>query len=256
MASGARLTAAVLCEAQVSQERVQSGFVSLRQSLSGRLVCYPGVSLAKNGWIVPSPNLVGGLVGSFVLLVAEDGSVDSDGPRHRVAAVLDSSGVTMAHKTMSLGECAVGSDVFVVFGRPAWETSWTRSPKTWVDYDNSLRSAFETFKIIEDEVPRLREYAQEKSKLKEMPWIEIAREIADGVDRQDARLESAANIMSIVQLRQYVEDWRKECGSVDKLIKWSLFTGDRAPKTLAEFSRPGAYEQPFFPQTVACNMGS
>ena len=116
MASGARLTAAVLCEAQVSQERVQSGFVSLRQSLSGRLVCYPGVSLAKNGWIVPSPNLVGGLVGSLVLLVAEDGSVDSDGPQHRVAAVLDSSGVTMAHKTMSLGECAVGSDVFVVFG--------------------------------------------------------------------------------------------------------------------------------------------
>ena len=154
---------------------------------------------------------------------------------------------------------AVGAGLCVrVFIMPvaAWETSWTKSPDTWVDLPDSLRQAFETFKIIEDEVPRLREYAQEKSKLKEMPWMEIASEIADGVDRQDARLESAANIMSIVQLRQYVEDWRKKCGSVDKLIKWSLFTGDRAPKTLAEFSRPGAYEQPFFPQTVACNMGS
>ena len=138
----------------------------------------------------------------------------------------------------------------------AWETSWTRSPKTWVDYDNSLRSAFETFKIIEDEVPRLREYAQEKSKLKEMPWMEIASEIADGVDRQDARLESASDIMSTGQLRKFVEEWMEECESVHKLITWRLFPEDSAAKTLAEFSRPGAYEQPFFPQTVACNMGS
>ena len=129
----------------------------------------------------------------------------------------------------------------------AWETSWTRSPKTWVDYPDSLRNAFETFKIIEDEVPRLREYAQqvESKKLRDMPWMAIAREIADGVNRQDARLESADDMMSIGQLRKYVEDWRKKCVSVDNLIKWQLFPTDNASKILAEFSRPGAYEHLF-----------
>ena len=128
----------------------------------------------------------------------------------------------------------------------AWETSWTRTPARWVDYPNSLGRAFDTFKKIELEVPRLQEYAQqvESKKLRDMPWMAIAREIANGVNRQDARLESAHDMMSIGQLREYVKEWRKKCESVDKLIKWSLFPHD-GPKTLAEFSRPGAYEQSF-----------
>ena len=126
----------------------------------------------------------------------------------------------------------------------AWETRWERTPDTWVDWGDSLHQALRTFKIIEDEVPRLREYAQKVSKLNQIPWMEIAREIADGVNRQDARLESAHDMMSIGQLREYVEEWRKKCESVDKLITWSLFPQD-GPKTLAEFSRPGAYEQSF-----------
>ena len=126
----------------------------------------------------------------------------------------------------------------------AWETRWERTPDTWVDWGDSLHQALRTFKIIEDEVPRLREYAQKVSKLNQIPWMEIAREIADGVNRQDARLESAHDMMSIGQLREYVEEWRKKCESVDKLIKWNLFPHD-GPKTLAEFSRPGAYEQSF-----------
>ena len=124
----------------------------------------------------------------------------------------------------------------------AWETSWTRTPDTWLDYENSLRQAFDTFKNIEHEVPKLRDYAQQVSKLRDMPWMTIAREIADGVNRQDARLESADDMMSI---RKYVEDWRKKCVTVGKLIKWHLFPHGGATKTLAEFSRPGAYEQPF-----------
>ena len=140
----------------------------------------------------------------------------------------------------------------------AWETSWTRTPARWVDYPNSLGQAFDTFKKIEHEVPRLQEYAQqvESKKLRDMPWMAIAREIADGVNRQDARLESASDIMSTGQLRKFVEEWMEECESVQKLITWRLFPEDSAAKTLADFSRPGAYEQPFFPQTVACNMGS
>ena len=110
---------------------------------------------------------------------------------------------------------------------------------------NSLREATEPFEIIKDEVPKLREYAEKFDKLKEMPWLEIAREIADGVNRQNAHLESAKDIMSIGQLRNYVADWRTRCDHVNKLISWTLFPSDKASKKLATLSRPGAYGQPF-----------
>jgi hypothetical protein len=127
---------------------------------------------------------------------------------------------------------------------PAWKTSWSRNPKEWVCWPNSLQQAFKTFKEIEREVPKLQEYANQYNRLNEMPWREIARELADGVRRRDTRLESARDIMSIAELGKYVKEWRKNCKSVDKLIRWKLFTDPKAPKTLAIFSRPGAYEQP------------
>ena len=97
-------------------------------------------------------------------------------------------------------------------------------------------------------MPRLRAYAKEWNKLKEIPWIDIACEIADNIQRRNARLESA-DLMSIDQLRKHVQEWRNECETVDKLIRWKLFPdGQRKPATtLAVFSRPGAYEQLFFP---------
>ena len=94
-------------------------------------------------------------------------------------------------------------------------------------------------------------------KLKDMPWIEIARKIADGVKRKDARFVSAENMMSIEELHNYVKQWRKDCQTVDRLIQWKLF-GDDSAKKLAEFSRPGAYEQRVlycrrkFAKTVTC----
>ena len=126
----------------------------------------------------------------------------------------------------------------------AWETSWTRSPTTWVDYANSLGQAFNTFKNIEEEVPKLRNYAQQFGRLKDMPWMAIAREIADGVNRQDEHLESANDMMGVEQLHAYVVRWRRQCETVDKLISWELFPEQSGPKILKEFSRPGAYEQP------------
>ena len=126
----------------------------------------------------------------------------------------------------------------------AWETSWTRSPDTWVDYANSVGQAFNTFKNIDHEVPRLRDYAQQFGRLNEMPWMAIAREIADGVNRQDERLESANAMMGIEQLHKYVESWRAECMTVDKLINRQLFPAASGPNTLTQFSRPGIYEQP------------
>ena len=126
----------------------------------------------------------------------------------------------------------------------AWKTSWIRSLDAWVDYASSLRQAFNTFKNIEHEVPRLRDYAQQFGRLNEMPWMAIAREIADGVNRRDEHLESANDMMGVEQLREYVDRWRTECKTVDRLISWELFPAQSGPKILKEFSRPGAYEQP------------
>ena len=93
-------------------------------------------------------------------------------------------------------------------------------------------------------MPRLRDYAQQFGRLKDMPWMAIAREIADGVNRQDEHLESANDMMGVGQLREYIDRWRTMCTTVDKLISWQLFPARDGPKKLTEFSRPGAYEQP------------
>ena len=120
-------------------------------------------------------------------------------------------------------------------------------PQPWVsnmDYPDSLREAFETFRKIQSEVPKLEADACRYRKFNEMPWMDVVPEIADGVRRQDTRLESAADIMSIADLRKYVQEWRKDCESVDKLIRGQLLPELQAAKILATFSRPGAYEQP------------
>ena len=123
---------------------------------------------------------------------------------------------------------------------PAWRTSWKRSPVTWLDFPHSLVFAMRNFKNIKDEVPMLQKYAQEESKLNEMPWMDIARKIADGINRKDERLDSGDNMMCIEELRAYVEDWRTDCQTVDNLIRWNLFETDKAKK-LAKASIPGAY---------------
>ena len=80
----------------------------------------------------------------------------------------------------------------------------------------------------------LQEYAQKASRVNELPWMEIARKIADGVNRTDERLDSAGVLMSIEELGAYVKNWRTDSPTVDKLIGWSLF-GTDGPKQLAEF---------------------
>ena len=126
---------------------------------------------------------------------------------------------------------------------PAWKTQWQKSPKSWVDFPNSLVDVMKTFKNIKEKVPMLQKYAKEVSKLKDMPWLKIAREIANGVNRKDERFSSADNMMPIEKLRPYVEIWRTECQTVNTLIQWKLFGEDGATK-LAILSRPGAYDQP------------
>ena len=88
-----------------------------------------------------------------------------------------------------------------------------------------------TFDSIITEVPMLEGYAQTANQLKELPWMEIAKKIADGIGRQDERLDSAERLMSVEQLRDYVKRWRLNSKTVDNLIRWKLFEDD-GPKKL------------------------
>ena len=125
---------------------------------------------------------------------------------------------------------------------PAWSTSWKRPPATWVDFPNSLVDVMKTFENIKDKVSMLR-------------WIEIAREIVDGVNRTDERLDSANMLMSVAELRHYVKKWRTGFPTVDDLIRWTL-SGADGPKSLAEFSRPGAYVADFMFTLLAIERGA
>ena len=120
-----------------------------------------------------------------------------------------------------------------------WSTKWIQCQEKWVEHENALDEVMVHFKDMLADVPMLEEYAKVKTQLKQLPWVVFAQTIADGIDRADERLDSAAT-MSIEELGKYVEDWRTACGTVDKLIGWSLFR-DSAAKTLCTFSRPGAY---------------
>ena len=62
---------------------------------------------------------------------------------------------------------------------PAWKTQWQKSPKSWDDYPDSLHKVMKTFNNIINEVPMLQQHAQKASKLNELPWMDIARTIAD-----------------------------------------------------------------------------
>ena len=117
MASAPLLTAAALREASASLRDMATSRISLRQSISGALICFPGVSDKNRNWSVPSRLQVETLLGAMVFVVSDDGTVDPKGAQHRVAGVLDRGG-RMAHKNLQLGECtsASGSDVFVIFG--------------------------------------------------------------------------------------------------------------------------------------------
>ena len=123
---------------------------------------------------------------------------------------------------------------------PAWRTDWSKFPDCWVDYPNSVPNVMKAFDSIITEVPKLKRYAQTANQLKELPWKEIANRIADGVSRTDERLDSAERLMSVEKLRDYVECWRTQSDTVDKLIRWELL-GDDGPKKLTELSKPGAY---------------
>ena len=98
------LTGGGIMDAQISlhsRERVR-----LRNSVSGRRVCWPGVGRLEHEYAVPGSYEVRQLLGCLVFMVEDDDSVNSQGDRHRVVAVLSARYCLPAPPNYSLFECA------------------------------------------------------------------------------------------------------------------------------------------------------
>ena len=95
--------------------------VRLRGSIGGRRICLPGVSTLRDDWRVPGGFTVGGLVGTLVFMVGDDGVVDA-GELCRVSAVIVSRHQCVAPPSFELCECADEQNfVDVVCGAQAAE---------------------------------------------------------------------------------------------------------------------------------------
>ena len=95
--------------------------VRLRGSIGGRRICLPGVSVLRDDWRVPRGFTVGGLVGTLVFMVGDDGVVDA-GELCRVSAVIVSRHQCVAPPSFELCECADEQNfVTVVCGSQAAE---------------------------------------------------------------------------------------------------------------------------------------
>ena len=114
--------------------------VRLRGSIGGRRICIPGVSNFRNDWKVPGWYVVGGLLGTDVFVVGDDGVVDTRGEFFRVSAVLVAHKNCVAPAAFELRECANEQDfVDVVFGRQVVEfAGMPLEERDSVDYPTSV----------------------------------------------------------------------------------------------------------------------
>ena len=118
----AGLTAQQLQDHLWSSKRESVGRIRLGSSVSGGRVCLPSVSTKQNGWTAPGQYLVRTLCDTLVFMVAEDGSVDSRGPQHRVTGVIIHECGLLAPSSYTLSACADQYGVVrVVFGEHVCE---------------------------------------------------------------------------------------------------------------------------------------
>ena len=96
--------------------------IVLRNPVSGRKVCLPGVSTLGNDWTVPGTFKIHQVLGQLVFVVGDDGRVDSNGEQFRVSAVMAFEPRRPAPPSFLLIECAsVENVVDVVFGEHVGE---------------------------------------------------------------------------------------------------------------------------------------
>ena len=97
------------------------GRLKLRHALTGKRICWPGVTTLKNAWTVPEWALVRALLGVGVFALKDDLTDIECEPEGEpdvlmVSAVQTKNGL-IAHSTFTLEECAVDEEVGLVIGK-------------------------------------------------------------------------------------------------------------------------------------------
>ena len=90
-----------------------------------------------------------------------------------------------------------------------------------------------------------------RSRLKELPWVEMAETVAKHVCTQNRKLFASCS-MSLPELSEY--SWRRRANnnSVDGVMGWQ---GRCDPKALCEACRPGAWLADFIHTLMAIEKG-
>ena len=125
---------------------------------------------------------------------------------------------------------------------PEWKNPWKGKTSEWMEAGNYLQEALHMCTHIKTDTRKLHHFGNTKKKLRDIPWNDIAAEIADNINRTTELLDSAQTIMDMTTLRTFIQEWKNESDVVKKLLHWELFKESDAPaKNVAVFSRPGAY---------------
>ena len=125
---------------------------------------------------------------------------------------------------------------------PEWKNPWKGKTSEWMEAGNYLQEALHMCTHIKTDTRKLHHFGNTKKKLRDIPWNDIAAEIADNVNRTTELLDSAQTIMDMTTLRTFIQEWKNESDVVKKLLHWELFKESDAPaKNVAVLSRPGAY---------------
>ena len=120
---------------------------------------------------------------------------------------------------------------------------------------NALGDILESGKAVKDELSYLFAVSQDKKQLWELPWEDIAHDIANGINRRGPVLETSQAIMDMDQLYTYMHMWMQDCAVVRKIVKWQLFQHNGAAKAMGVLCRPGAYLADFIFTLVAIERG-
>ncbi len=118
-----------------------------------------------------------------------------------------------------------------MFAKPRWTTEWAKTPADW-----PTDSLGPSLRLL-PEMLCLQSFGDQASQLKELPWMGIAREIAEGASTTSSTFASGCSL-TVPELRRHLASWRASSYLVDAVIGWK---GHYEPKELCEASRPGAW---------------
>ena len=97
-----------------------------------------------------------------------------------------------------------------------WNTAWARTPSDWHDEPDSLAPSLRLL----PEMQRLQLFGRQASQLKQLPWLDMAREIAEGACSAASSTFLSRCSLTVPELSQHIENWRANNDLVDAVIGW------------------------------------